>query len=93
MSASLKSLHNINKQFITNLISAMPVAEVSLTLSFLYQYQYVRDSKSEIMLWCCVCHSVFVFRFDLLHRRKSSPNIECIFSAKSFSLWNLSQLT
>jgi len=74
-------------------ISAMPVAEASLTLSFLYQYQYVRDSKSEIMLWCCVCHSVFVFRFDLLHRRKSSPNIECIFSAKSFSLWNLSQLT
>jgi len=33
VSVSLKLLHNSNKQFITNLISAMPVVEAYLTLS------------------------------------------------------------
>jgi len=42
---SLKLLHNINKNLLQ--INAMPVVEASLTLSFLYQYQYVNGSKLE----------------------------------------------
>ena len=45
VSVSLKLLHNINKNLLQ--INAMPVVEASLTLSFLYQYQYVNGSKSE----------------------------------------------
>jgi len=45
VSVSLQLLHNSNKNLLQ--ISAMPVVEASLTLSFLYQYQYVSGSKSE----------------------------------------------
>jgi len=45
VSVSLKLLHSSNKNVLQ--INAMPVVEASLTLSFLYQYQYVSGSKSE----------------------------------------------
>jgi len=45
VSVSLKLLHNNNKNLLQ--INAMPVVEVSLTLSFLYQNQYVNGSKPE----------------------------------------------
>jgi len=45
VSVSLKVLHNSNKNVLQ--INAMPVVEASLTLSFLYQYQYVSGSKPE----------------------------------------------
>jgi len=45
VSVSLKLLHNSNKKLLQ--INAMPVAEVSLTLSLLYQYQYVSGSQSK----------------------------------------------
>ena len=42
---SLKLLHNSNKNLLQT--NAIPVVEASLTLSFLYQCQYVGGSKSE----------------------------------------------
>jgi len=42
--ASLKLFHNSNKNLLQ--ISAMPVVEASLTLSFLYQCKYVSGSKT-----------------------------------------------
>jgi len=45
VSVSLKLLRNSNKNILP--INAMPVVEASLTLSFLYQCQYVIGSKSE----------------------------------------------
>jgi len=42
---SLKLLHNSNKNVLQ--INAMPVVEAPLTLSYLYQYQFVSGSKSE----------------------------------------------
>jgi len=45
VSVSLTLLHNSKKNLLQ--ISAMLVVEASLTLSFLYQYQYVGGSKSE----------------------------------------------
>jgi len=45
VSVPLKLLHNSNKNLLQ--INAMPVVEASLTLLFLYQYQYVSGSKSE----------------------------------------------
>jgi len=51
------------------------------------------------MVQCFVCHSISVFRFDLiivkdvLSHTYVFPNIECIFSAKSFSLGNPSLLS
>jgi len=41
----LKLLHNSNKNLLQ--INAVLVVEASLTLPFLYQYQYVSGSKSE----------------------------------------------
>jgi len=73
----------------------MPVIKASLTLSFLQQYQYVSGSKSETMDRCFVCHSI-CFRFCLLHGGKFTLTHVCAsnrrvhFSAKSFSLGNLS---
>ena len=80
-------------------ISVMSVVEASFTLSFLWQYPYVRGSKSEIWSDFFVCHLISVFRVDLLHRRKCALTHVCAskrqanFSAKSFSLGNLSLLT
>ena len=45
VSVSLKLLHNSNKNLLQ--INAVLVVEASLTLPFLYQYQYVSGSKSE----------------------------------------------
>jgi len=45
VSVSLKLLHNSKKNLLQ--ISAMLVVEAFLTLSLLYQYQYVSGSKSE----------------------------------------------
>jgi len=50
----------------------MPVVEASLTLLFLCQYQCVSGCKSETVDQCFVCHSIYVFRFDLRHSRKCS---------------------
>jgi len=72
-SVSLKLFHNSNKNVLQISISAMPAVEASLTLSFLYQYQYVSGSKSETIDQCFVCHAIYVFGFDLLHSRKCSP--------------------
>jgi len=57
VSVSSKLLHNSNKNLLQ--INAMPVVEASLTLSFLYQYQYVCGSKPET--WQCFAwHSIDV---------------------------------
>ena len=93
VSVILKLLHNSNKNVLQ--INAMPVVEASLTLSFLYQYQYVSSSKSEI-----IDSASPDIRFDFLFSRKCSPlshihvllNAECIFTAKSFSFGNLFML-
>jgi len=66
VSASLKLLHNSNLLQIS--ISGMPLVEASLTLLFVYQYQCYW-CKYETIVQCFVCHSISVFRFDLLHRR------------------------
>jgi len=42
---SLKLSHTSNKNVLQISISAMPVIEASLTLSFLYHYQYVRGTN------------------------------------------------
>jgi len=44
-SVSPKLLHNSNRNLLQ--INAVPVVEASMTLSFLYQYQYVSGSKSD----------------------------------------------
>ena len=90
---SLKLLHNSNKNLLQ--INAMSVVEASLTLSFLYQCQYVSGSKSET-----IESASPDIRFDLLHSTKCSLfshiyvllNAECIFIAKYFSLGNLFML-
>jgi len=75
----------------------MPVVEASLTLSSFTKPTSGR--KSATIVQCFVCHSISVFRFDLLHLKSSTltqvcfPNIKCIYSAKSFSFGNLSLLT
>ena len=62
------------------------------------QYRsYINTSASGI-IQCFVYHSIFVFRFDLLHRRNFPHahvcvNIDCNFIANSCSLKNLSSLT
>jgi len=91
------TIANINLLQIS--ISEMPVVEVSLTLSFLFQYKSVSGSMSETITQCFVCHSISAFRFGLFSRRKCTshtyfvfPNIACNFRAKSFSLGNLSLL-
>jgi len=58
VSVSLKSLHNNNKNLLQ--INAMPVVEVSLTLSFLYQNQYVTGSKPETIESASQRHSINV---------------------------------
>jgi len=57
----------------------MPAADTSLTLSFLYTYinANVTGSKSETFVQCFVCHSIAVFRFDLLHCRKRTVTDIC----------------
>jgi len=72
VSVSLKLLHNSNENFLQISISAMPLVEASLKLSFLYQYHYVIGSKSETIDQCFVCYSIYIFGFDLLHSRKCS---------------------
>jgi len=66
----LKLLHNSNKQLLQTSISAIPMVEASLTLSFLYQYLPSQCCMSQTMVWCFVCHWISAFRFDLLHGRK-----------------------
>jgi len=68
----LKLLHNSHKNLLHIFISAVPVVEASQTVLFLYQYQFVSGSKSETIDQCSVCHSIFLFGFDLLHSRKCS---------------------
>jgi len=73
-------------------ISGIPVVEAS------WQYHSFINTSASGIVQCFVCHSISVFRFDLLHRRKFTHahvcvNIECNFSAKSFYLKNLSSLT
>ena len=74
-------------------ISGILVTEVSLTLSFLYQCQYVSCWKSETIVQCFVW---FLFLYlicflveGVLSHMYALPNRECIFSEKSFSLGNL----
>jgi len=67
--------------------------------SYAYVNRPTTISKSATIVQCFVCQSIYVFRFDLLHLRNFTlthvcfPNIQCIYSAKSFSFGNLSLLT
>ena len=63
-----------------------------------WQYRSFITTSASGIVQCFVCHSICVFRFDLFHRTKFTHahvcvSIECNFSAKSFSLKNLSSLT
>ena len=59
----------------------------------------VASRSCETMVQCFVCHSISASRFDLIVVKDVRshtyvfPNIECIFSAKSFSLANPSLLS
>jgi len=90
VTASIKLLHK--SKLLQFSISGMRVIEVSLTLSFLYQYQYVSCSKSKTIVQCLVCNSISVFKFDLLHGWNCAPNIKCIFCATFFSFGSISLL-
>ena len=97
MRASLKLLHNTNKNILSNSISGMPVIEASIKLYFINTS--VSGSEPETIVQCLVCHSIsfsdltcFMVENVLLHTHLL-PNIEYIFCAKSFSLGNLSLLT
>ena len=72
--------------------SKMPVVEISLTLSYLYQAQYVSCSKSETVVQCFVCNSISVFRFDLLHA-ETVLHILSEFLCEIYSLGSQSLLT
>jgi len=63
-----------------------------------WQYRSLITTSASGIVQCFICHWISVFRFDLPHRRKFTHahvcvNIECNFSAKSFTLKNLSSLT
>jgi len=81
------------------LLSGSAPVEASLTLSSFINNRPTSISKSATIVQCFVRHSIFVFKFDLLHLKNCTlthvyfPNIQCIYSAKSFSLGNLSLLT
>ena len=62
------------------------------------QYRSLIITSASGIVQCFICHWISVFRFDLPRRRKFTHahvcvNIECNFSAKSFTLKNLSSLT
>jgi len=63
-----------------------------------WQYRSLIITSASGIVQCFICHWISVFRFDLPHRRKFAHahvcvNIEFNFSAKSFTLKNLSSLT
>jgi len=93
-SASLKLLDNSTLLQISK--SGMPVVEVSLTLSFLHQYQCYSGSKSETIVHISVCYSIYGFKFDLHHRRKCALTHICMcfqtsnaFLVRNLSVWEI----
>jgi len=72
-------------------ISGMPVVQHSLTLPLLYLYQRI-GSKSETIAQCFICHSISVFRIDLIHivqKMHSQANM-CFQTSTAFLVRNLS---
>jgi len=62
---------SINSNLLQISISGMPVVEASLQHHRSFINTNVSGSKSETIVQCFVCHSIAVFRCDLLHSIES----------------------